>query len=199
MNKNQPANQASLPMKFFAVLITLSCVWAAWKIFFFLYHALVSSSAPIQAVVVAGSLTIFGSVISLIYSARNQKRREIEAEHREKKSEIYEKFMEFWLGTLLREKLEQSPVTQVEIFQFFQSFNQKMIVWGSDEVLKQYLAFRASSQESDTLPPMQILEELEVLMFTMRVDLGHANKNLQKHDLLRLFINDLDEIAVQNT
>ncbi len=196
MNKNQSTNQTSLAMKLFAGLLTIGCAWAAWKIFFFLSHALVSSSAPIQAVVVAGSLTIFGSVISLIYSARNQKRREIEAEHRGKKSEIYEKFMEFWLGTLLREKLEQSPVTQVEMFQFFQSFNQKMIVWGPDEVLKQYLIFRASSQEGDNLPPIQILEDLEVLMFAMRVDLGHANKNLQKRDLLRLFINDLDAITM---
>lgn len=94
----------------------------------------------------------------------------------------------------MRDKLGQDPVTEKEIFEFVHGFNQSMIVWGSDEVLKQYLIFRSSSQNAGDLNPSAAVGILENLMLAMRIDLGHANKNLERGDLLRLFINDVDDI-----
>lgn len=168
-------------------------VWQAWRFFF---HALASSQASTQAVIIAGSMTILGSVLTMVFTAKNQKRREIEAEHREKKSKLYEEFMEFWLGTLMREKLGEEPATEKEMFHFFHKFNQQMIVWGSDKVFKQYLIFRSRFQNAQNMKPSEALGVLEDLLLAMRVDLGHANKGLKQHDLLRLFINDVDEMIV---
>jgi hypothetical protein len=154
-------------------------------------RAFLASSPSVQAAIIAGFVTIIGSVITIVFSARNQKRREIEAEHRKQKAEMYDSFMEMWFDNLLKEKTGAESVTESDLLVKMIGFTRKMTVWGSDEVLREFIRFReAVTQQTDA--PMESLILLENLLFAMRRDLGHDNKNLNQTDLLRLFINDLD-------
>ena len=36
--------------------------------------------------------------------------------------------------------------------------------------------------------------QTEKIFYAIRHDLGHKNKNLERGDILRLFINDIDEV-----
>ena len=87
-----------------------------------------------------------------------------------------------------------------ELNQFFVSFTQKTLVWGSDKFIKDFSEFRESSVDyaeraksgnvtNDDL--IDTMVKLERLLYSIRADCGHDNKGLGKGDLLTLFINDI--------
>ena len=92
----------------------------------------------------------------------------------------------------MADKAGQKPPNEQEIIKFLQDFTQKLIVWGSDSVLKSFTTFRESLiSYSGKEPPVESLVLFENYMLEIRRDLGHKNKNLESGDILALFINDI--------
>jgi hypothetical protein len=52
-----------------------------------------------------------------------------------------------------------------------------------------------AAEESEGSP--EVMLAFERLLYSIRRDLGHANKGLGRGDLLRTFINDVDEFLVE--
>jgi hypothetical protein len=71
-------------------------------------------------------------------------------------------------------------------------FNQKAIIWGSDEVIASFSAFRQSSFEG--ADPLAVAIAVERMLFAIRRDLGHKNKSLKPGSILGTFINDLHKL-----
>jgi len=80
-----------------------------------------------------------------------------------------------------------------KIVEIIGSFTEEILVWGSDEVVKTWVEFRYANWEegSDGRASHENLFRLEELFLALRKDLGLKNKKLDKGDLLRLFVNDL--------
>ena len=77
--------------------------------------------------------------------------------------------------------------------EFASQFNPKLILWGSDDLLAAYNRFRATGIDApDEGSPVMLLA-FERLLYAIRRDLGHPNKNLGPGDLLRVFVNDVDD------
>lgn len=149
----------------------------------------------LAAAVVAASATVLISVVSLIYSKRWEQARTIQEAQREHKRGVYEEFMRFWFRTIAADSLGEEPPDEAEIMRFMATFNQKLILWGSDELLSEYVLFRSAGAvaEEDGGSPKMVFA-FERLLYAIRRDLGHANKGLATGDLLRLFINDIDSV-----
>jgi len=81
------------------------------------------------------------------------------------------------------------------MLEFMSDFNQRIMVWGSDDVLAVWVQWRrAATNESDVKAnPMKLMLLYEQLILTIRRDLGHKNSNLNTGDVLALFINDIDQ------
>ncbi len=162
-----------------------------------LFWKFISQSDPtIGSAIIAGIVTILVSVFSLIWSKRSDRQKQIEEAHREKKVSAYEEFLEFVFKLLVSSK-SGKPLTTEEMEDFLSKFNQKMIVWGSDSVLKEFSNFRRfttiSSNGSNPQDASGIMFSLEKMLYAIRSDVGHGNKNLVKGDLLSLFITDIDD------
>ncbi len=147
----------------------------------------------IATAILAASVTILVSVVSLIYSKRWERRLEIEQELRKQKVPLYENFMAFWFRILQAQKPGLEPITDKEMANFIFEFSHKLIIWGSDDVLKQYAEFRNTSFDLiGATPPksFELMLSFEKLLFALRRDMGHKNKNLKTGYILSLFIND---------
>ena len=161
-----------------------------------MWKGFVALSPEIATAIIAGSATVLVSVVSLIISRHWERRREIEQEHRKQKLPIYQEFMMFWFKIIMSQKSGMADVSEKEIIQFMGSLTQKLMVWGSDKVLKQYSAFRrkfaslAEQRESHVFEAMLVFEKL---LYAIRSDVGHKNKGLGPGDLLALFITDIDK------
>ena len=70
-------------------------------------------------------------------------------------------------------------------------FHSGLITWGSSDVIQKYLSFRNFNTKVNSTGILLIVNEL---LLAIRKDLGNSNFTLKKGDLLKIFINDPDEI-----
>ena len=158
-----------------------------WKI-------IATLSPQISAAIIAAAATVMVSGFTILLTKKNERLKEIEQEQRKQKVPVYEEFVAFVFKIPLAEKLGEKPVSEKEMMKFVSNFAQKIIVWGSDDVIKACANFRRFAGKGSAGEFMLIVEQL---LFAIRADVGYKNKNLQRGDLLSIFINDVDTILVE--
>lgn len=179
--------QFALQLVILAVLLVLIAGggWAVWK-------TLTALSPQVATAIVAGVATLLVSVFSVLWSKRVDRIREIEQEQRKQKIPVYEEFLSLIFRMLFAEKLGEGPVTEQDMMKSMSLFGQKIMVWGSDDVLKEYASWRRVATAIAEGNPAFHLFAVERLLLAIRKDVGHKNKNLKQGDLLSIFINDID-------
>lgn len=150
--------------------------------------------ANIAAAIVAASATVIVSVLTVVYNQRKTKQREIAESHRSQKIELYKRFMDEAVVGLLRlvgkrsDKSIDDEDVQKEIEEFYFKFTGDVIVWGSPNVIKAYIAFRGSADQK------HILLKLDDMLRAIRHDLGNSNWALERGQLIGLFLTDPQEL-----
>jgi hypothetical protein len=121
----------------------------------------------------------------------------IEASQREQWAGIYEEFINDWMKIFGVGVLddERHPVESSEMVRLMADFSSKLMIWGSDRVLAEWILWRKVASEANSTGQQgspEILVQLEKVILAMRKDLGHKDRQLKPMDILRLFINDID-------
>ena len=159
----------------------------AWVVF-------ASLQKEVAAAIIVASATVLVSVLSVVVGKYYERKRSIEQELRQKKIPMYEEFIRFWFDLFMSDKLTGEPMKEKRMLEYFNTFTQKLMVWGSDEVVNIWSNYRrgipVTPSASDALHSML---EFEKLLAAIRKDLGHNNRNLKEGDLLGLFINDMQK------
>ncbi|MBC7782752.1 MAG: hypothetical protein H7144_02850 [Burkholderiales bacterium] len=155
------------------------------------FHVIDSMKSDIAMAIIAAGATVLVSILSILLGKVYEARERIQNQHREKKVPVYEELIQFISRVLSGEKIGTAP-TQEEIIKF--GFNQKMMVWGADEVLLAWVKWLRAISDAEVLKadPLKGLFLYEELILAIRRDLGHKNKSLKRGDVLRLFVNDID-------
>lgn len=166
-------------------------VWGTYFILTKIAATILNLNTDLAVAIIAGSVTVIVSIVSLIISKYYERRDKIQQEIRQKKIPVYEELIAFLTTMLFAEKMDETKPTEVEIIKFFANFTNKIIVWGSDEVLKAYQTMRFHSLQGKN--PLDVLFLYEKLLLEIRKDLGHKNKDLERGSMLSLFINDIDK------
>ena len=150
-----------------------------------------SLNPSVTASIIAGIV----GVILLILGKLIESRMLIRKEHREKKAPVYECLITFVLKMLL-DSQKGLPLNEEDLENFMTDTIQKLTVWGSDEVVIAFLRWmrHIRNGSAQTSKPHEALYLVEELVFAIRQDLGHANRNLAKKDLLSMFIHDIDTL-----
>jgi hypothetical protein len=158
------------------------------------FHVLESLDSDIAVAIIAAAATAFVSVLSIVLGKAYEGRALIHAEHREKKTPVYEDLIHFMSRILIGQKTGDAP-TEKEILSFLSTFTQRIMVWGSDEVLAAWIKWRraALNEKQQKEDPMVLLLLYEKLILEIRRDLGHKNKDLHSGDVLALYVNDIDQ------
>lgn len=161
-------------------------------IIFCIYLFLSKLSGKEAATLLAALLAVVGSISSVAYGKYKERKIEIEQVQRTKKMEIYEEFINFWFDLLQGENLGKK-MTKREMIKRLKSFTEKVIVWGSDELIKEFGDYRYLIMDPESIKDQrELLNSFENLLFIMRKDLGQKNNKLNQGMLLKLFINDLE-------
>lgn len=174
----------------FAVLALLLVVigaflWFAWTAFTSLSPGVASASA-------VAFITAIASLGSLLYTRQSERRRDLEQELRRQKVPVYQDFMDFWFRFLHASRMGKQPASDAEIAEFAATFSAKIIIWGSDAVLKEYARFRSATGQG---AGVNALLSFEKFLYAIRADVGHKNRGLSEGDLLSVFINDIDKVV----
>lgn len=108
----------------------------------------------------------------------------------DEKVPVYEELIQFLFRIVMSTKTD-NPVTEDDIIAFMSKFTEKIMVWGSDDVIDAWAEFRNKSAVVN-VNPAQVILSYEDLIKAIRRDLGHANKNLGQGRILSLFVNDIE-------
>jgi hypothetical protein len=157
-------------------------------------RVLTSLDSDIAVAIIAAAATAFVSVLSIVLAKAYEARALVRKEHREKKTPIYEDLIKFMFRTIMGTKTGNIP-SEKETLDFLTDYTQRIMVWGSDDVLAAWVKWNRTSANIKELRenPINLMLLFEQLILTIRRDLGHKNINLHTGDLLSLFINDIDQ------
>ncbi|GIN38467.1 hypothetical protein [Heyndrickxia oleronia] len=172
-------------------LIFLFCYYL-YKV---IHWAFTTLNEQVLAAFIAGIFTVLVTALSLVLTKRYEFNKQIKEQHQLKKVPIYEEFLEFWFKILLSSTTGKK-ITDKDMMIFISEFTQKLILWGSDDVIKEYGNFRDYFKTvggENRVTSFDSLKRFENLLLAIRKDAGHRNKDINQLDLLRLFINDIDK------
>lgn len=172
-------------------IITL-CVLAAAIYFVGKYLFSFFSTIDRQTLITLISITIpLVATIFTVYLGRYfENKKAVQEKLREHKIPVYNEFIESSLKYLLDKEAKQEK-KDAEILKFMRSITPKMMIWADDKSIKAWSDFRIQATKQDNRP-LILMEKFEDIILAMRKDLGHKNKDLDRHELLKCFINDLD-------
>jgi hypothetical protein len=142
--------------------------------------------------IIAGAVTVAVSITTLLVTKYLESRDRIRYENRARKIPVYEELVSFFFAILYRDRLRLKRMSDAELAKHFVDSAERVILWGSDDVVRDYVRFRqAAIESSEGGPPEESMVTLEDLLYSVRRDLGHANAGLRRGDLLNMFINDI--------
>lgn len=168
-------------------------IWGGLALFKLLWKSLTNLQPDLASALITASATSIVAVLTISIGKYLERKKDIENQQRLKKIEMYEIFLQKWLTYLLSSSTEEksSLIESTEFKNFLKDFTAKLILWGSDQVVKDYSNFREESQKSQPQKKYETIYKFENVLFSIRKDLGHGNKPLKDGDLLKLFVNDL--------
>ncbi len=164
--------------------------WGAYLFVAALISSLASMQSDVAIAVVAAAGTITVSTFSLVMSKRIEAMVAVRQELREKKKPIYETIIGMLFKVHFAEKVGEKPPTEQELMRFFVTVTEQLVVWGSDEVVREFRALRMAFIDGGN--PIKMLFQYEKLLNAIRKDLGHKNQGFKRGTLLGLWINDID-------
>jgi len=170
-----------------------------WHIISFFIHSLVKTDPKISAAIIGGMFTVFAGLAAVIITQKQTKLREIEEAHREKKIEIYNKFIAAATSMVAgkNENLDVKAPSEKELLNIMFNFKKDILLWGSPKVIKAQFKLEKLSQENSQL----ILVVVNDMYKAMREDIGLSNSGLNNNELIKLFLLDpekLDEAIADN-
>ena len=152
-----------------------------------------SLNSDLGKAIVAGAVTLFAAVVTVVGGKIWEQRVKIQQDVREKRLPVYEKQIETFFSVLFAEKAGNEKPSEQDIQKAFMAFTEKLIVWGSPEVIKAWSAFRLHDWTS--AKPVDAFLKVELFLRAIRRDLGNSNSGLPPGELMRLFVNDMPAIG----
>ncbi|HNT28642.1 MAG TPA: hypothetical protein PKH10_10765 [bacterium] len=195
MNKKKGTQQSiSEVVVVVLIILGLTVVLSVFLVF------ILSVQKEIAITVIAGVLTVSGSVLSLLITKQHDKQLEIMRDLRNKKTPVYIGFVDSLFSAMYSFKEGHKAMTQEEMALNFEKYTKELMIWGSDEVVNSYKEFHSKLKT----PPqtdadrLAVLDNFGSLILSIRKDLGYQNRDIAPRDLLSLFISDLHKIEAAN-
>lgn len=120
---------------------------------------------------------------------------------REERQKIYIEFLDWLINNVLYDEITDNKNVVEEL----REKQKYMTIYASDNVLKAWSDFKISAMYSEknkkgltkTQSTKYYLEKeapkIEALILAIRKELGYKNKNIKQYDILKLYINDINE------
>jgi hypothetical protein len=166
-------------------LLAWAAIWFTMQI----GHWYGGLSDPIKTAVLAGIPVISVAVVGFYANKSIETKRAVEQAMRPKKLELYTEFNRFFMSIFDNEKVAEKP-TEDDIMRFFSDKTPELITFASNEVIEKWGKLRVGLETTTANEAKMFL--VEEMLKAIRTDLGHGKRGFHKGDILRLFVNDID-------
>ena len=145
------------------------------------------SSVPkeLGAALVAAAATILVATVTVMVGRYYERRKELDALFREKKTEIYDEFLKDFF-TLFWGASKTDAAAEKDLVSFLREFTRKLVLWSGPEVIKAFVAWK--NHLAKGTPDAKSIFLTEAFLLAIRRDLRHSNIGLRKGFFARLFL-----------
>ncbi len=157
--------------------------WGVYAIFQYLSAIPKELAAPL----IAASATVFVATATVMVGRYYERKKELDALYRDKKTEIYDEFLKEFF-TLFFNAGEDSAKTEKDLVPFLREFTRKLVLWSGPEVIEAFVAWKDHLAKGN--PDAKSIFLTEAFLLAIRKDLRHTNKSLRKGFFARLFLRE---------
>lgn len=173
----------------FALIALLG--WLLFTALIELYKWYNSLSESIQTGIITALPIILVAIVGYFANQSLETKRSVEQAMRPRKLELYDDFLKFIMRIFGNEKVNKRP-TDDDMMKFFVTKTPELMTFASNNVIEKWGKLRVSLSDENTKDEQKMFI-VEDLFRAIRSDLGHSRRGSHKGDILRLFINDIDE------
>jgi hypothetical protein len=186
-----------------SVLLTLLIVGGlGWLLYWGVTRFLSYVSAipkEVGAALIAGTATIMVATLTVVIGRYFERKKELDAAYRDKKTEIYDEFLkQFFQLAHSQSEIQPEPGPD-DLVSFFREFMRKLLLWSGPRAIESFLDWK--NHASKGLSDAKTLFLMEQFLFALRKDLGHSNFGIRKGFFARLFLSEWElflELARKN-
>lgn len=158
----------------------------AWGVYAF-FQYLSTVPKELAAPLIAASATVFVATATVMIGRYYERKKELDALYRDKKTEIYDEFLKEFF-TLFFNAGEDSAKTEKDLVPFLREFTRKLVLWSGPEVIEAFVAWKDHLAKGN--PDAKSIFLTEAFLLAIRKDLRHTNKSLRKGFFARLFLRE---------
>jgi len=145
------------------------------------WHHFTTLNPEVAAGLITAFATVLGATVTITLGRIFERKKEVEAHFREKKSEIYDSFLLEFFKFYHDENRED-----VDLVPFLREWQRKIILWGGSNVLTSYFKWMAHLKKGN--PDAQSLFLMNDFFSELRKDLGLSNWGLQRGAFINLIL-----------
>ena len=166
-------------LKFIVLYIIKGIVWLA------------TIAEKVDAVIIVALLSAVVTIVSMVIAKVTEYRQGTKRYLYSKREESYTLFVEV-LYKMREMSKSEGAYSESEMIEDIANISKGLTLWGSNRVIKKWVKFRTNSANNLQSPEKNLLA-FEDIIFDIRRDMGHRKGLLRKGDLLKFFVNDVDE------
>jgi hypothetical protein len=153
------------------------------------WHRFVNLNPSLAAGLLTASSTILVATLTVALGRYLERKKEIEAHYREKKSAIYDSFLlEFF--KVFHSASDNPSAENPELVAFLREWQRQVILWGGSTVLTVFLKWWEHLKKGKV--DAMTLFLMEDFFLAVRRDLGLSNRGLQRGSFIRLMLKHTD-------
>lgn len=139
--------------------------------------------------------TVFVATLTLVLGKNYDRKKEIEAHYRQKKTEIYDEFLKEFFNAFhsvsVKPQLDEPEVNDSgDLVTFLREWQRKIILWGGADVVTKYSQWMEYLKEGHA--DAKTMYMTEDFFLSIRRDLGHSNANIPKGTFIRFMLRNGD-------
>lgn len=141
----------------------------------------------ISVAILTAAATVLTATLTVVLGKNYERKKDIEAHYRAKKTEIYDEFLsEFFKLFSSTENTDNNSST--DLVAFLREWQRKIILWGGQDVLLKYVQWTDHLKLG--VPDARTMFLMEEFFLAIRKDLGHQNSKLAKGTFIGMILQN---------
>ncbi len=142
----------------------------------------------IGAALVAGVTTILVATITITIGRYFERKKELDALYREKKTEVYDEFLKVFFQVWFSGGKTAEGEQEQDLVKLFREFSVKLVLWSGPDVLEAFVRWKEKIAEGHA--NAEGVFETENFLNAIRADLRHSNNGVRRGWFARLFLQE---------
>lgn len=177
--------------KLFSFLLGLALIvgtaWGLYWLFSEIWGQFKALDTKVAVAAITAFTTVTVSTLTVVLGKYYERTKDIEAHYREKKTEIYDEFLQEFFKVFYSDGEDDEGD---DLVTFLREWQRKMVLWGGQDVLTKYIAWMTHLKKGN--PDAKSIFLMEDFFREIRKDLGHKNNKLEKGVFAHLILKNAE-------